>query len=81
MLFTQSVSSMIIGAVGYMLFDSDSHVTFETYLPSIVFCGLIMIANYLFTYGIMWSANTGISTMTLMSSAVFGYALSIFRYN
>jgi hypothetical protein len=73
---------MIIGAVGYMLFDSESHATFETYLPSIVFCGLmIMIANYLFTYGIIWSANTGISTMTLMSSAVFGYTLSIFRYN
>jgi hypothetical protein len=42
---------------------------------------MIMIANYLFTYGIMWSANTGISTMTLMSSAVIGYGLSIFRYN
>ncbi len=73
---------MMIGAIGYMIFDSESHVTFETYLPSIIFCGMmIMIANYLFTYGIIWSANTGISTMTLMSSAVFGYALSIFRYN
>ena len=40
-----------------------------------------MVANYLFTYGVMWSANTGISTMMLMSSAVFGYFISIYRYN
>ena len=29
----------------------------------------------------MWSSNTGISTMMLMSSAVIGYFISIFRYN
>ena len=40
-----------------------------------------MIANYLFTYGVIWSSNTGISTMMLMSSAVIGYFISIFRYN
>ena len=80
-LFSQSIFSMSIAGVGYLLFNSDSHVTLETYLPSIIYCGLIMIANYLFTYGVIWSANMGISTMMLMSSAVIGYAISIFRYH
>lgn len=40
-----------------------------------------MAANYLFAYGIIWSSNTGISTMMLMSNAVFGYFISIFRYS
>lgn len=80
-LFTQSVISMLIGAVGYVLYDSDSHVTFDTYWPSLFTCSLIMIANYLFTYGIMWSTNTGISGMAFMSNGVFGYFISIYRYN
>lgn len=81
-LFSQTFTSMIIAAIGYIFFDSDSKVEFEFYLPSLLYCSLlIMLANYLFTYGVIWSANTGIASMMFMSSAVFGYILSIFRYN
>jgi hypothetical protein len=72
---------MLLAGLGYVAWDSDSPIAFDKYLPSLIFCGFIMVANYLFTYGVMWSSNTGISTMMLMSSAVFGYFISIFRYN
>ncbi len=81
MLFSQSFIAIIIAGIGYIFFNASERVSLDVYLPSILFCGLIMIANYLFTYGVLWNSNTGIATMMLMTNSVFGYFISIFRYN
>ena len=81
LLFSQSFVAVMLSGLGYIFFNATERVSLDTYLPSIVFGALIMMANYFFTYGILWNSNTGISTMMLMASAVLGYFISIFRYD